>query len=264
MENLKENLAATMLFCPEIASLVLDENGLLTTIKRLPVSKLNDNIDLAEFEVEGSNKRRFLVSHHSEYDEELSARYKAVRNIRLDAALEIDDSNNILSHRGQTSFFCALPLVGIEDQLDEPLIVNSPDFEPDSERQSLLLSGRTWNEEKDVITEVGINQKIYKLLLPIYDSIVKLVSERRYGNLHLLASGLKKAKKHKELDAQWYEEQVLQQYRQTLMKYEVVERNDGQFSKLADCIFAKETKLSDEINLYSLLSSLSPASIAQV
>ena len=29
-------------------------------------------------------------------------------------------------------------MVGIEDQLSEPIIVNSPDFEPDSERQSLM------------------------------------------------------------------------------------------------------------------------------
>ena len=35
-----------------------------------------------------------------------------------------------------------------------PIFVNSPDFEPDSERQSLILNGVTRDEEKNVIEKI--------------------------------------------------------------------------------------------------------------
>ena len=89
-----------------------------------------------------------------------------------------------------------MPLVGIESQLNEPLIINSPDFEPDDERQSLLLTGPAWNEEKDVITETGINQKIYEHIFPLYDKIVNYLTNKHYGKMYFLANGLDRSKSH--------------------------------------------------------------------
>ena len=128
-----------------------------------------DDIKLSEFVISGETSltRRFIHTSYSDYNEELSKRYRAKRNMRIDAAIEVDSENNLVNIEDKTTFFCVMPLVGIETQLNEPLIINSPDFEPDQERQSLLLSGITWNEEKDVITETGINQKIYEHIFPL-------------------------------------------------------------------------------------------------
>lgn len=265
VENFHENIAPTMLFCKELSSIELNDNGSVTKIKKLPQVCLSENIYLAEYEIEspGSTyKRRFLLSHYVGLSKELSERYRKERKLRLDIALEIDENNNIVNHIGKTSHYCVLPLVGIEDQLSEPIIVNSPNFEPDSERQSLMLSGQFWNEEKNVITETGINQKIYEQVFPLYEKLVAFLSEQKYGRLYYLAYGLNKANSHKNLDKEWYVPNVIHKYRDILQKYDVVKSYDGGiYKKLSDCIFVKETTLENESSVYSLLASLYPSKL---
>lgn len=265
IDNFHENIAQTMLFCKELNSIELNDNGNVTRIKKLPQSCVGNNIFLAEYEIESplkSCKRRFLFSHYEGPSKELSERYRADRILRLDVAIEIDENNNIVNHIGKTSHYCVLPLVGIEDQLCEPVIINSPDFEPDSERQSLMLSGQIWNEEKNVITETGINRIIYAQVFPIYEKLVNYLSSNKFGCLYYLATGLDKVKSHKNLDKEWYVPNVIHKYREILLKYNVVKTyNDESYKKLTDCIVVKEDKLEDEIELYTLLESLYPNKI---
>ena len=145
-----------------------------------------------------------------------------------------------------------MPLVGIETQLNEPLIINSPDFEPDQERQSLLLSGITWNEEKDVITENGINRAIYEQVFPLYTKLVKYLTDNQFGRLYYLANGLDRTKKHEKLDHDWYKPNVIDKYREILMQYPVAEAQDGSgYMKLGECIIVKEPVQKDEDKIYS-------------
>ena len=265
VQNFHENIAPTMLFCKELSSIELNDNGNITKIKKLPQVCLSKNIYLAEYEIASPNstsKRRFVFSHYEGPSKELSERYRKERNLRLDVAIEIDENNNIVNHIGKTAHYCVLPMVGIEDQLSEPIIVNSPDFEPDSERQSLMLSGQIWNEEKNVITETGINQKIYEQVFPLYEGLVAFLSEHKYGSLYYLASGLDKAKFHKNLDKDWYASNIIYKYRDILLKYDVVKLYDGStYKKLSDCIFIKEPIQKNEDSVYSLLASLYPSKI---
>lgn len=265
VQNFHENIAPTMLFCKELSSIELNDNGNITKIKKLPQVCLSKNIYLAEYEIASPNstsKRRFVFSHYEGPSKELSERYRKERNLRLDVAIEIDENNNIVNHIGKTAHYCVLPMVGIEDQLSEPIIVNSPDFEPDSERQSLMLSGQIWNEEKNVITETGINQKIYEQVFPLYEGLVAFLSEHKYGSLYYLASGLDKAKFHKNLDKDWYASNIIHKYRDILLKYDVVKLYDGStYKKLSDCIFVKEPIQKNEDSVYSLLASLYPSKI---
>lgn len=259
IENFHENIAQTMLFCKELASIELNDNGKITSIIRKPVVEVAPNVMSAEFEIRGEQTftRRFLYSSFCEYNKELSDRYRADRKIRIDAAIEVDANNCIVNHSGNTSHYCVLPLVGIESQLDEPLILNSPDFEPDEERQSLLLAGQNWDEEHNNISEVGINQTIYSKVFNLYDNLVSYLSANNYGKLYLLANGLKKAKDHEKLDAKWYDDNIIKNYRDVLLKYPVVEPyKAGAYKKLSDCIIVKEAKTENEIEVFSLLSTL--------
>lgn len=259
IENFYKHITQTMLFCKELASIELNDNGKITNIIRRPIEKVAPNVMSAIFEIHGETTsiRRFLYSSYHEYNKELSDRYRADREIRIDAAIEVDENNCIVSHAGNTSHFCVLPLVGIETQLEEPIILNSPDFEPDEERQSLLLSGQNWDEEHNNISEVGINQIIYSKVYSLYDNLVSYLSSNSYGKLYLLANGLKKAKEHDKLDEKWYSENVIKNYRDVLLKYPVVEPYaNKELKKLADCIFVKESKNENEV--FSLLTSLYP------
>ena len=259
IENFYKHITQTMLFCKELASIELNDNGKITNIIRRPIEEVAPNVMSAIFEIHGETTsiRRFLYSSYHEYNKELSDRYRADREIRIDAAIEVDENNCIVSHAGNTSHFCVLPLVGIETQLEEPIILNSPVFEPDEERQSLLLSGQNWDEEHNNISEVGINQIIYSKVYSLYDNLVSYLSSNSYGKLYLLANGLKKAKEHDKLDEKWYSENVIKNYRDVLLKYPVVEPYaNKELKKLADCIFVKESKNENEV--FSLLTSLYP------
>ena len=266
IENFRENIAQTMLFCKELSCVVLDDNGKTTTIERKQMINLKDDIKLSEFVISGDTSltRRFIHTSYSDHNEELSKRYRAKRNMRIEAAVEVDSDNNLVNIEDKTSFFCVMPLIGIEKQLSEPLIINSPDFEPDQERQSLLLSGLTWNEEKDVITETGINQKIYEQIFPLYDKIVNYLSNKHYGKLYFLANGLNRIKSHEKLDKDWYKQNVINKYREILIQYTVANAQDGSgFKKLEDCIFVKEPAKENEDKLFNLLQSLYPSKLVK-
>lgn len=265
LENFRENIAQTMLFCKELTSVVVDDNGKITTIVRKPVVRLTDDIYLSEFEILGENPhtRRFIHTSYADFNENLSKRYKAERKIRIDAAIEVDSENNLVKSENGTSFYCVMPLVGIEDQLNEPLIINSPDFEPDEERQSLLLSGLTWNEEKNVITENGINRTIYEYIFPLYDKIVNYFTNNHYGKMYILANGLNRTKPHKNLDREWYKQYVRNKYREILMQYPVVVAQDSSHKKLGDCIIVNEQVQEDEEKIYQLLQFIYPSKLVK-
>lgn len=266
IENFHENIAQTMLFCKELSSVVLNDNGKETTIARKPTVYLMDDIKLSEFVISGesSQTRRFIHTSYLDHNDELSKRYRATRNMRIDVAVEIDSENNLVDIEDKTTFFCVMPLVGIETQLNEPLIINSPDFEPDQERQSLLLAGLTWNEEKDVITETGINQAIYTHIFPMYEKIVSFLAEKHYGKLYYLANGLERTKTHEKLDREWYKQNVINKYREILMKYSVADAQDGSgYKKLEDCIIVKEPVQGNEDILYKLLQSVYPSKLVK-
>lgn len=266
IENFYQNIAQTMLFCKELSSVELNDNGKITIITRKPIVDICEGIKCAEFGIEVDNEsytRRFLFSSYVMPNEDLSNKYRSERSIRIDAAIEVNEKNEIISNKGKTSHFCVLPLVGVENQLDEPIIVNSPDFEPDSERQSLILNGQDWNDETNTITEAGINKElIYKNIFPLYEKLVKYVSENKYGNLYELANGLKKAKEHDKLDKDWYCENVIKRYREVLLNVPLVESyNSSELKLLKDCVIAKESKKNDELLIFNLLNELYPQKV---
>lgn len=265
LESFHKNIAQVMLFCKELLSVKLINNGLTTEIHRLPQAKINDGINLAEFDITdstGTYRKRFLYTHYEGHSEELSVKYGANRTLRLDVVVEVDDQNNIVNHKDGVSHFCVFPLVGIEKQLCEPVIVNSPDFEPVHERDSIVLRGDEWDKGNNEITKFGINHLIYEHVFPLYERLVAYLSEAKYGCMYNLASGLVEVKKHDNTDKEWYTENVIKKYRSILLKYAVVKPYEGEtYRKLTDCIIVKETKAEDEKAVYGLITSLYPTKL---
>lgn len=263
-ENFKENIAQTLLFCKELYSVELIDNGERTSIERISDTPITNKLHQTQFRITTDNTkpviRTFIHCSIEKSDEELSAKYKAERSIRLQTACEIDSNNNIVSTENKTSLFCVFPLVGIEEQIQMPIFVNSPDFEPDSERQSLILNGNTRDEEKNIITEVGINQKILCNLPDMFKVIVEYLSEKSFNSFYNLCNGLKSLKDHEKLDKDWYKKNVISVLRKILTSYPIVTpySTSGTLLRLSDCILAKESNQESEDTLLDLLTSLYP------
>lgn len=268
-ENFKENIAQTFLFCKELESVELIDNGEKTYIERISDKSLTEKIHQAQFKIildkADPITRTFIYCYSEEADEELSAKYKAERNIRLQVACEVDENKNIVSTGEKTSLFCVFPLVGIEGQIQMPIFVNSPDFEPDSERQNLITNGVAKDEEKGIITEVGINRKILCRLPELFKTLVEYLSKNSYRGFYNLCNGLQSAKDHEKLDKKWHEDNVIKALRKNLMDYPIVEsyQNTDTYSclKLSECIIAKEGKQETEDALFELLTSLYPGKL---
>eukprot|EP00833_Pecoramyces_ruminatium_P010914 jgi/Orpsp1_1/1184946/evm.model.c7180000091682.1 len=240
IENFKINIEKTMLFCPEIRSIKLDNNGNIFEIKRGDaINNFNDDekchkLTLDITDGEKNFKREFLYSKFNEPNNELSEKFNTERNLRIWCAIELDDENNIIINTSSPCLFCSLPLVGSEKH-ELPFIINSPDFEPDSERQSIFLNGNEIDIKTGKISNPGINkmillksQEIYKILL---NSICKNNIKKRY----LLARGLQKmtneTNKIENFDYNWYEKNFTQPMRNILIKYPLA-WNGSQFVKI--------------------------------
>ena len=265
-EHFKENIAQTFLFCKELESVELIDNGEKTYIERISDNQLTSKIHQAQFKIildkADPITRTFIYCYSEEADEELSAKYKAERHIRLQVACEVDENKNIVSTGEKTSLFCVFPLVGIEGQIQMPIFVNSPDFEPDSERQNLIMNGVAKDEEKGIITEVGINQKILCKLPGMFKLLVEYLSENSYDGFYNLLNGLKSVKDHEKLDKEWYKDNIISELRKVITDYPISKpyrvTDTCRYRKLSDCVIVKEEKKESEDVLFDLLTSLYP------
>ena len=114
-----------MLFCPEIRSVELIDNGNLLSISRGDLIEnlyggckkltLNQNIG------NKNNIRTFLYLNINEYNAKLTEKFNKDRDIRICCAIELDKDNNIFIERCSPCLFCSLPLVGSEDDISSTL-----------------------------------------------------------------------------------------------------------------------------------------------
>ena len=263
LDNFLLNISQTLLFCQEISSIQVDNNGIITKIERNSVKKICENIFLTEFEIQGetNTSRYFIYTTTNNQNQELSDRFKTDRKLRLTACVEVDNENNIIENKESPSHFCVLPLVGSESHI-MPIYLNSPDFEPDSERESLILNGADIIEDKNVISDGGINRMILKESIILYEELISFLTKNNYNRLYLLAKGLKENPRvEKAFDKDWFKENIINKYRNILVKYPIVETEHGR-QKLfnedgsSNIIIPKDTKDDIQHEMYGLCKEL--------
>ncbi|ORX55845.1 hypothetical protein BCR36DRAFT_367689 [Piromyces finnis] len=133
-----------------------------------------------------SGKKTFIYNNVDEHNELLTKKFKKSRNLRINCAIELDENNNIVVDESSPCLFCSLPLVGSESHI-LPCIINSPDFEPDAERQALLLDGSETDDKTGKISDPGVNKMIlervqdikeaYGYISKIYNNVVPTYEE---------------------------------------------------------------------------------------
>jgi len=234
IQNFKENITKVMLFCPEIESVQLNDNikGTNFEIKRDNNNNIDEDITgkcqkmiLNIKEGNDSYTRTFIYIKQEEINKELSDRFNKERYLRVCCAVEIDNNNKIYVDLSSPCLYCALPLIGSEKH-KLPFIINSPDFEPDTERQSILLSGDSINEKTNKISDPGINKLILKKAQNLYEDLLKYIcKDNSIKERYLLTRGLCEIPEEKEInnfDCIWYEENFIKPMRNILIEYPIV------------------------------------------
>lgn len=175
-----------MLNCPEIHSVKLIDDGKEFSIERGEELKFSDSeckqLTLFINNNGINSKKTFIYTEINEYNQDLSERFGVERNLRICCAVELDENNNIYVNTSSPCLFCSIPLVGSEVHHQFPYIINSPDFEPDGERQSILLDGEKINERTKKITSSGINQMILDRSYDMYETLIQFLSKNNIRN----------------------------------------------------------------------------------
>jgi len=213
--------------------------------------KVNDNGEIS--------KRIFLSYKINEFNEQLTKKFEKERNLRICCALELDDNNNILHKDFIPCLFCSLPLVGSEKH-QFPFFINSPDFEPDSERMNLLLDGKDLNEKTGKISEPGINKMILLRITEIYKDFLDYICETNIGKRYFLINGINSIPKINFLDNIWYKKNFISLMRDILLEYPIA-WNGEDHKKLTDVFipvincYDKEMKKKKAYNYISELNN---------
>ena len=235
IQNFKENISKVMLFCPEIKSIELNDNGKILSITRNDIiDNLSDGckkLTLNQKDGDQNSIRTFLYIEIKEHNDKLSEKFNIDRNIRICCAIELDKDNNIIINPKSPCLFCSLPLVGSE-VFELPFIINSPDFEPDSERQTILLDGNDINEETKKISDPGINKMILFKAQNMYKTLINYICSTDIKNRYLLARGLAIVPYiTRFFDSKWYKENFMIPMREILLEFPLV-WNGKQYIKL--------------------------------
>jgi len=261
IQNFKENISIVMLNCPEINSIKLIDNGKEFSIERGRVLKYIysecKKLTLSINNNGKKSKRTFAYININEYNKDLTVKFGVDRNLRICCAIELDENNNIYVDSSLPCLFCSLPLVGSEDH-EFPFIINSPDFEPDSERQSLLLDGERIDEKTKKISVPDINKMILDRSHEMYETLIQFICKNNIGNRYSLARGLQSIPNvNRYFDRKWYYDNFILPMRNILLKYPIVW--DGtEYNNLADVYLPKYDKNDKDYKsqAYNFISQL--------
>lgn len=279
LENVRLNAAQTMLFCPTVRSIIVDDKINNTFYKIIRKVNSNDwgniikgTVKETVFEVESSNikdckERHFISVEIEEKSEALSSFwYPNERNLRLHVAVEVDKNKNILTIPSTTpSVYCSLPLIGYE-RMCLPFYVNSNDFEPITERTSLYLNQRRSkvdydqdkNQDVERVVQNGVNWSILERSVSLYEEIVDYLIENDYSQRYNLVFGLSQV-----LRNSWTDEEknclaarFILPIRTMLMSKELVKTQSGYCNIKSGVKFIECAKDKERDSFYDICTSI--------
>ncbi len=259
-QEMRENACASMLFCDRIKQIRICENGSVFVVEKKADLTTPSGIRCVTFceERDGIRTNRcYLVRSVTQLCEKLPRKKIEDKKLSVDVAIEVTIEKSVVDQSGNTTVYCVFPLVGIKRQLNEPVLVNSPDFEPGTERQYLLLKGEDFKGESEVLSCVGINRRIFEMVPQLYFELVQYLVENSFTALYNLASGLKEVLAEDHLDSDWYQKNVQRPCRKILSEAKVVSNYaTHERMRLRDALIATDGEQEKEDRLWKLLNRL--------
>ncbi|KAG4091317.1 hypothetical protein H8356DRAFT_1708124 [Neocallimastix lanati (nom. inval.)] len=259
IKNFKDNIDKVMLFCPEINSIKLNDNGKILTIERSGIKDYPEyKCQKITFIVNDNNRKFnkiFLYSKIEEYNEWLTIRFNKRRNIRICCAIELDSNNDIYINTSSPGLFCSLPLVGSEVH-EFPFIINSQDFEPDSERQSIFLAGNDIDEKTGKISDPGINRMILNKSHNLYKNLLGFICDFNIGKRYMAARGLRSVPHvTRFFDRVWYKEYFIKPMREILISFPII-WNGSQYKKISELKIPNYDMTNERKQIYDFISEI--------
>lgn len=178
--------------------------------------------------------------------------------------IEIDADGNVIWPKDQESMFCTFPLIGSK-LYHLPMVINSPDFEPNTERNTIILHGVERHPNKR-LTETGVNQWLLLEAVKLFSEVLNLCSERNIGCLYRLASGLTGFPfiSYATFNKNWYETNIMKALQQAILQAKLFLTPRG-LMELKNVVLLKiATTAPDDLKLWELTNTIFSQSPIQV
>lgn len=195
-----DNIAKVLLFCPRLNSIKLQADHTVLEVAR-GETRREDAFQIKTLMIKRSMDAKpeavsFLMSENQwEHDG---------APLKVDIALRVSEDRKICGNEGSTCLYCTYPLVGSEEH-QLPFLFNCPQFEPDTERKSLLLNGDDDDQAKLVLQKR--NKVILKKSVEFFRDLVTHLVSYNYTNLKELTNGILKVPSIDNMNDEWYLEE---------------------------------------------------------
>ena len=152
----------------------------------------------------------------------------------VSAAIEVDYENHCIVYEEsekRNMVYITFPVLGFEP-FEFPVYINSNMFAPLQERNGIHLRGKSGLEPgAEILKDFGKNQIILLESIHLFDDLVSFCAENQMTNIFTLLRGLDPSKLCKELfdihSFEWYRDNIVVPYQKILLKYPIVNTNEG-------------------------------------
>ena len=213
LKSLKENIPQILIFNP--------------SIKKITLKTKDDTLIFQRTQTEGpirtisiqSNKQtiqRTFIYH--EINERFEYKSENIsKNVKVNCLLEVGSNNNIIHNND--FLFLSFPMFGLK-QFNSPIIINSLDFEPKTERDDIIIEQ---NEENKDSYQSAVNKFIIGKSVEIFREIVKIAINRRYIDLYNLCYGLNDTLKAEN----FFKKHFIEKMKEIILSFPIFETSGG-------------------------------------
>lgn len=169
-------------------------------------------------------------------------------------ATELEEDNqgvlSILPKEDIPKIFCDFPLIGTEG-FHFPVVINSFDFTPLTERDGVWLKG---NDDKK---EVRYNKDCFEDSVTLIQKMIQNAINQEITNLYHFALTKKPNTDDRYFDAKWYEENIQKPLRKIIIESDIVETEDEGNKKISEVRFPdKALKKNEREKIWEYSSAL--------
>lgn len=208
INDLHTALTYTLIFLPEIKSVkIVNEN---VDYELSPdINEINDGINVYKvFKSKSGIEVETSIVVLNENDVSIAIEIEFINN-----RIFLKDFNPLIPR-----LFCDFPLVGTED-FSFPVIVNSPNFNPNEPRNGIYLTDRLGGKIEE-------NKSIILKAVKLYSVLLEYASKENWGNIHVLAK-IPTQKEKSWISREWFNTEVIQPLKKKIQNTPIVDTEDN-------------------------------------
>ena len=238
LENFKNNISFVLINCFEIKFIVLKENN--KSIKYHATRKFIKKINNYSYYTYSIFTDNYAFQNYIVLIDEVD---------QISISLQISKLGEII-HADSESLFTIFPLVGSKAHM-LPFLINSPNFEPVTERNALHLGGDS--RINGEMTNTGKNKVLLMKSIDLFKSLIQILNENKCPNMYELSRGLLLSQSpYSSFDMDWYKKSFLKNMRDIMANNVTVQSISDKRILLRDAFFPSK-KIFD-FNLHEFLN----------